>query len=61
MACAVIWAFSSGEHFNVKPHKLQRMRKFPPKGITGMKNSVNQRFDSMAVNIVERLHFEQGY
>ena len=61
MACAVIWACNSGEHFNVKPQRLQRIRKFPPRGITGMKNSVNHRFDSIAVNTVGRLHLEQGY
>jgi hypothetical protein len=54
-------AFSSGEHFKVKPQRLQRMRWLPPRGITGMKNKVNQRFDSIAVNMVEREHLEQEY
>jgi hypothetical protein len=56
-----IWAFSSGEHFNVNPHRLQRIKWFPPSGITGMKKSVNHRFDSIAVNMVGREHFEQEY
>jgi hypothetical protein len=60
MVFVEIWACNSGEHFKVKPQRLQRIRKFPPRGITGMKNSVNHRFDSIAVNTVERLHCLDG-
>jgi hypothetical protein len=61
MLFAVICAVNSGEHFKVNPQRLQRIRWLPPKGITGMKNNVNQRFDSIAVKTVWREHFEQGY
>jgi hypothetical protein len=61
IAFGMICSFNSGEHFKVNPQRLQRIRKLLPSGITGMKNKVNQRFDSMAVNTVARLQLEQGY
>ena len=61
IALGMICSFNSEEHFKVNPQRLQRIRKLPPSGITGMKNRVNQRFDSMAVNTVVRLQLEQGY
>jgi len=61
IAFVMICSFNSGEHFKVNPQRLQRIRKLPPSGIMGMKNKVNHRFDSMAVNTVARLQLGQGY
>ena len=59
-ALVAIWSFSSGEPFEVKPQTPQRTTKLPPSGITGIKNSVNHRRDSMALCMVGRAHLEHA-